>query len=321
MNKLYSPTAKTLWTRAAALLLIAAGCGSAQSAAPAQVTVQLDPLQLHSGAVHLRGAVRTIGLLHADPDWIGTAVENAGAIDVRFVSAAGHAVRAVDVPILALNLDTGGDSDPTRITIRNTVPGGGMLPAGAVVTLQGAGFRSDTRVRLAGMPEPQVDYVNPSELQFTLPAAARLDGLQITAANPDGSAADYLSYWRGVPQGLSREPLINRAIPLFSERTTLDAVLPPQVLTRMNPDYALALALQNPGRVSADITIALASGENARIILPPGTRISREIGELFSRTAPAGGAVIVKSSEPVQVLGILADRRAGTVLPVALAVR
>jgi hypothetical protein len=320
MNKLYSLTAKILWTRAAALVLIAAGCGSAQSAAPAQVTVQLDPLQLHSGAVHLRGAARTIGLLHADPDWIGTAVENAGAIDVRFVSAAGHGVHAGEVPILALNPDTGGDSDSTRISIRNTVPGGGMLPAGAVVTIQGAGFRPDTRVKLAGLPAPQVDYVSPSELQFTLPAAARLDGLQITAANSDDSA-DYLSYWRGVPQGLSREPLINRAIPLFSERTTLDAVLPPQVLTRMNPDYALALALQNPGRVSADITIALASGENARIILPPGTRISREIGELFSRTALTGGAVIVKSSEPVQVLGILADRRAGTVLPVALAVR
>jgi hypothetical protein len=58
-----------------------------------------------------------------------------------------------------------------------------------------------------------------------------------------------------------------------------------------------------------------------RIALPAGTRLSRTLRELFGGNALTHGAVAVKSSQPIQVLGLLADRRGGTVLPVALAVQ
>jgi hypothetical protein len=313
-----------------------------------KVTLTSSPFAT-AGGIRLTGIRSTasgIGLFNGEGDIFGAAVQNAGGIDVRFVSASPHSSPSADDPTLAVSFDVADDAAPGEATliglspltsggagvasgriqvggsmsIRNVVPGGGKLAAGAVVTLQGRGFRPDTQLKLAGLGDVQVSYINSSEIQFTLPQSARLDGLRITAVNPDNSAAEYISYWRGVPQGESVEQLIARTIPLFSIRTVLAAVLPSQILTKIDPNYLLALALQNPGLASADVTLTLASCSSVRIALPPGARISREIKELFGAAAAPGSAVFVKSSQPIQVLGLLGDRRAGTVLPFALAV-
>jgi hypothetical protein len=303
------------YSRLTCNILLLAAAANAQSGSTAQLHVTLDSPQARAGAVRLGGIARGAGLFHDGGDAIGTAVQNAGGVDVKFVSAGGKR------PVLTVNFERSGEEETAPISIRNVVPGGGMLPANAVVTLLGAGFRPDTRVKLEGLAEPQVSYVSPAELQFALPADTRMDSLRITAANPDEAAAEYVSYLRGVPQGESAEPLIARTIPLFSNKTAMSAVLPAQVLTRINSDYVLGLALQNPGLASAEIAVQLASGESVRIALPAGTRLSRTLGVLFGGNALTHGAVVVKSSQPIQVLGLLADRRGGTVLPVALAVQ
>jgi hypothetical protein len=343
------------------LILTAAALATAQPARPtrissetapaggtAQVKVLLTPTQAASaGAIRLTGArskVRGAGLFDSEGDLFGTAVLNGGSIDVRFVSPGARFGRSESSPMLTVDFEMAGDTQPGESTpidlvaadsgepggasgriqaggslsIRNVVPGGGMLPAGAVVTLQGMGFRPDTRVKIAGLQDLDVSYISHSELQLTMPAPTRMDGLRITATNPDDAAAEYVAYWRGTPQGESVEPLIARTLPLFSTRTGRSAVLPPQVLTQLNADYVVGLALQNPGLAPADITVALASGGSVRIALPPGARVSRGLDELFGTGAKAT-AVLVNSSQPIQVLGLLGDRRAGTVLPVVLA--
>jgi hypothetical protein len=165
-----------------------------------------------------------------------------------------------------------------------------------------------------------VSYISPAAIQFRLPADLRMDGLQVTAQNPGEAAVEYVAHWRGVSQGDSKDPLIARTLPLFSTKTARRTALPPQILTQINPDYVLGLALQNPGLESADITVSAASGAHVRIVLPPGARISRELGELLAPALPAPGVITVTSSQPIQVLGLLGDRRSGTVLPVALVV-
>jgi hypothetical protein len=346
-----------------ALILAAAALGNAQTGRPAlrvsseiappggtaQVKVMLPSQSSTGGSIRLTGTRSTangIGLFGGAGDVFGAAVQNAGGIDVKFVSGNLQSSRSSGDTTLAVNFDLADDARPGEttlidlsplasgstgaasgriqvggsISIRNVVPGGGLLPAGAVITLQGRGFRPETQVKLAGLPDVQITYIGHTEIQFTLPIAARLDGLRIIAANPDESAAEYVSYLRGVPQGESVEPLIARTTPLFSTSTVLAATLPSQLLAQIDQNYLFALALQNPGLVPADITMTLASGGSVRIALPPGARISREIRELFGVAATSGGAVSVKSSEPIQVLGLLGDRRAGTVLPFALAV-
>jgi len=325
-----------------ALILTAAALGNAQTAHPAlhvssetaapggtaQVKVMLTPSPFTgAGGFRLTGMRSTasgIGLISGTSNAFGAAVQNADGIDVEFVSSRGRSGDSAAEPALAVNFDAAEDAaEYVRVagslSIRNVVPGGGELPAGAVVTLQGRGFRPETQVKLAGLPDVRVSYISPSEIQFALPAPARLDGMRITASNADEPAAEYVSYWRGVPQGTSTDPLIARTTPLFSTTTVLAAVLPSQILTRIDPNYLVALALQNPGLLPADITITPASGGSVRIALPPGARISREIRELFGAAA-SGSAVSVTSSQPIQVLGLLGDRRAGTVLPFALAV-
>jgi len=319
-----------------ALILTIAALGNGQPAAPqveiintaartpvtAQVKVLLpSPESSPTGAIRLtvaRGGERGLALFLAGGDIFGAAVRDGDRIDVSYVVQSG---RDANRPLLIVDPDTSdGIQTGGSLSIRNVVPGGGILPAGAVVTLQGGGFRPDTRVQLAGPPDPLLRYISPSEIQLTLPLAARIDGLEITARNPDDSSSRYISHWRGTPAGESAEPLIARTIPLFTQRTTRSAVLPPAAITRVEPDYILALALQNPGLVPAEITVASGPGTGARILLPPGGRFSREIGELLGTTSSAQGAVTVNSSEPIQVLGLLGNRRAGTVTPLALTV-
>jgi hypothetical protein len=145
-----------------------------------------------------------------------------------------------------------------------------------------------------------------------------MDGLSVTAVNPDGSSVEYISHWRATEAGESADPLIARAIPLFSRRTAVSAVLPAVPVGRLAPAYVLALALQNPGTASAEIAVALGTEIRARIVLPPGVRLTREIGELLG-IQRADGLVRVSSSQPIQVLGLLGNRRTGTVTPIALA--
>jgi hypothetical protein len=298
----------------------------APPAGASQATVLLPPPRPSSaGAVRLtiRGDARELALFNGEGDIFGAAVKTGDGIELNFVA---RPEREADRPILAVDFDTppavsaAGPRIPAggSLSIRSVVPGGGEVRAGSVVTLRGTGFRPDTRIRFAGLPELSVSYISASEIQVTAPAAVGMDGLSITAVNPDGSSPEYLSHWRATETGESADPLIARAIPLFSRRTAVSAVLAAAPVGRLAPGYVLALALQNPGPASAEISVALGTEIRARIVLPPGGRLTREIVELLG--GPADGLVKVTSSQPIQVLGLFGNRRTGTVMPIAVAV-
>src|SRR5262249_2801727 len=208
-------------------------------------------------------------------------------------------------------------------SILNVVPGGGVLPAGSVVSIRGIGFQPKTQVQLNAIKFSSIRYVGPQEIQFTLAADTNMTGQKIQVVNPDGSQDTYFSILRGVPLMQGAQPLLARAVPVFSSMTHSWAVFSPIAPTAAG--VFTGIALQNPGVAPANISVSLFSSSNTLLgsssfTVPSGYRLMTETSELAQGAAPGFGSyLVVSSTTPVQVFGFAADTGAGAVTPFAAA--
>src|SRR5215472_15127282 len=143
------------------------------------------------------------------------------------------------------------------INITNIVPGGGVLPAGTVVSIQGMGFQPLTQVQLNAIKFSSIQVVSPQEIQFTLAEATNMTGQKIQVVNPDGSQDTYFSYMRGIPLARSSQPLLANAVPIYSSVTHSKAVFAP-VVPASNSQFT-GIAVQNPNVAPASVTVGLYS--------------------------------------------------------------
>ena len=206
------------------------------------------------------------------------------------------------------------------ISISNVVPGGGILAAGSMVSVQGVGFQSKTQVQLNSIKASSIAVVSPEEIRFTLAESTNMTGQKIQVVNPDGSQDTYFTYLRGTPFGQSNRALLDDAIPVFSSLTHSVAMVAP--MAPPSASQFTGIAMQNPGAVTADITVALYSPAGALLgslvaTLPAGSWMMRETSELTGVIPLAGDYAEVSSSEPIETFGFLGDDLAGTITPFA----
>jgi hypothetical protein len=301
-----------------------------------------------------------ISLFNAAGDVIGAAVVDGGKVNMKFASPKGTFGTDLDYPIMtvalrlkptaqnghvfpvildpsasfwrdlfglpiAMELKPGSITVGGSISVTNVLPGGGFLPAGATFRILGMGFSRDTKVQLNGLKASGIEFVNTGEIRVTLRDAGILDGTKISVTNPDKSSDTYYSYLRGVPIGQSVRPLLARTVPVFSSNTMFEGVLPSTISPMVNPDYFTAIGLQNPGRATAIVTVESHGSGGAltgstTVTLPPGSRFSREVSELFGSVLPTGSYLRVTATRPVQALGLLGNDRTLVVTPLAMVV-
>jgi hypothetical protein len=207
------------------------------------------------------------------------------------------------------------------ISITNIVPGGSVLPAGSVVSIQGVGFQNKTQVQLNAIKASSIAFISPEEIQFTLAEETNMTGQKIQVVNPDGSQDTYFCYLRGIPLLQSGQPLLQNTVPIFSPVTHSKAVFGPMGTLPAN-EFS-GVAIQNPGIVPVDVTASLYSAQNAllggsTIRMPPGYRFIKETSELTNGVAPPlGSYIVVLSTQPVQAFGFIADESQSTLSPFA----
>lgn len=224
-------------------------------------------------------------------------------------------VPAVVKPIAPATVTIGG-----TISIVNVVPGGGPQPAGAVIRIEGLGFRPRTQVQLNNVPAKSVSVVSSTEIDIVLAQATDMTGKKIQVVNPDGSQDTYFSYLRGVNMGVSNWALLNNCVPIFSSVTHSRAVF--HALAPAGPQQFSGIALQNPSSFPVNVTVSLRDAANSLIAkstlpLPSGYRFMREIHELLGATAAPGNTLIVTADQPIQIFAYIADIAAHTVTPFA----
>lgn len=207
------------------------------------------------------------------------------------------------------------------VSITNVVPGGGLLPAGSVVSVQGMGFQPKTQIQLNAIKASSIAVVSSNEIQITLAQATNMTGQKIQVFNPDGSHDTYFSYMRGIPLLQSASPLLQNTVPIFSSVAHSQALFAP--MGGLPANQFSGIAVQNPGVLPANVTVSLYSAQNAllggsTLSLPSGYRFIAETSELSLGVAPpAGSYVVVSSTQPVQSFGFIANASQSTLNPFA----
>ena len=321
---------------------------------PKPIVMGIAAITIDTGVVGPVMGVALYGPTGATSDAIGAAVPSATGLAVRTISPSGTFGTDAGVPILSVTLAVPPDAlpgthaslflDPAAsvwidpfgqpyaqqikngefevggtVSINDVFPGMGLLPAGSSVAVRGIGFQPGALVEIDGVPVSATNFVSSSEIDAILAVDADLYGRRVRIRNPDLSAASYRSYLRAAWLGRSGNPLLASTDPIFSPQTFTGAFF----TSAPGPGQFLALALQNPAAGSADLSVELRSTAGRSIAttaltLPPRTRISRQASELFAGVpVPADAFLVVRSSSPVQMLGLLGDDAAGTVEPVA----
>jgi IPT/TIG domain-containing protein len=205
------------------------------------------------------------------------------------------------------------------VSISNIVPGGGLLPAGTKIAIQGIGFQPNSKIQIDETKFINQTYVSPNEIDITLSKATNMTSRRVRVTDQStNETVTYYSYARTVATGRSTHALIAATVPLFSQSTWTLGYLDPVV----SGSQYTGLAVQNPTSTAANVTLQLLSTNGSvlktKVInLAAYHRISRDLTEFFVGAVPSNGnAVKVTSSVPVQVLGLLVDDTLGTVDPI-----
>jgi hypothetical protein len=209
------------------------------------------------------------------------------------------------------------------ISILDVVPGGGVQPAGTVVSIKGMGFQPKTQVQLNAIKATSIQLISSSEIQFTLAEPTNMTGQKIQVVNPDNSQDTYFSYLRGLTLAQSSQSLLQGAVPIFSSVTHSAAAFT-QIAPASGSQFT-GVAIQNPSIAPANVTVALYSSGNALLgsssfTLRSGYRLMGSTPEFTQgAAAPMGSYLLVTSTQPIQIFGFLGDNASGTVVPFAAA--
>jgi hypothetical protein len=229
--------------------------------------------------------------------------------------------------------------------VSDVLPAGGLLPDRTLIKIFGAGFNANTRVSIEGTSIVPADQtlVNSGEIDVkicngtvadgatTCPgtgATFQLDGERVRVKDKDTNfVIEYYTYLRADDEpGSSANAQVNLVHPMFSRVTYLSATIPLAV----SATQFTGLSLQNTNASDSGIKIELLDASNASLanvsfILhglgadTAGKKITRDVIADWFPSPPAGAAkvrVTVTSGPAVQVLGMLGDTSAGTIVPV-----
>lgn len=204
------------------------------------------------------------------------------------------------------------------ISITDIVPGGGLLPAGSIVSILGMGFQPNTQIQLNAIKASSISVISPNEIQFALAEPTNMTGQKIQVVNPDGSQDTYFSYLRGIPLFASNHALLQNTLPVFSSLTHSSAMYAP--MGGLPASQISGVAVQNPNLTPAFVTVSLYSALNLQVgsstvSVPSGYRFIAETSELTNASPQAGSYIVVTSTQPVQSFGFIADESQSTLLP------
>jgi IPT/TIG domain len=300
------------------------------------------------------GSVRDAAIFSPGGDVSGVAVTESGATRFFFSSPLGTFGESSDTPVITLaypvrstavdgqstnlmldaddsqwlnpkgkpyqfELSSGAMTVGGTLSISDVVPGAGTPPAGTLISIVGVGFEPESKVDFGEAHVATTQYVNSKLIQVTLRDAAEIRGQRIRIDNPDNERAVYFPYQRTKRVGKSKHALVAAAYPLFSQTAQTVGYFQPT----LQGTVFSGIALQNLNSTTAKATVQLYSQggvllSTRKLSLATNTYLARDLVELFPGVTPGDGTeLMVTSPAAIQMLGLLGDDSAGTLLPVA----
>ena len=222
-----------------------------------RIVMDLDP--------SVFGNIGKVSVFSAAGDAYGIATAQGQHLDASFTSPSGGIGQLRNLPILVATvpiLQTGAPgavaaiaADPSQSTwqdpmgnaysvtvvpgsvtaggslsVQGVTPGGGILPAGAKLQIQGSGFAPQTTVTIDGVVIASTVFVSPQEIDMILGAPAEMTGKRLVLTSPGASGVTYFASLGGVassswlPPG-PVNPLFPNAQPVFPLEAQLTGIL------------------------------------------------------------------------------------------------
>lgn len=186
-----------------------------------------------------------------------------------------------------------------ELSVGKLVPGGGLLPEGTVIEVEGSGFQPSTEMELEGVSVSSVRFVSSERMALTLGAPAELTSKRLRIRNPGGEQVEFIT-----SLGFStKDPPVGIAAvqPVFPTRPVLAASGPGGF--GAGGSVRTFIAIQNQNVSSVEVTVI---GTGLRGIYVSRTAISLSPGEtkLIEPRFISGGsfASILVASLPVRML-------------------
>jgi uncharacterized protein (TIGR03437 family) len=178
--------------------------------------------------VHFSSPSGSIGQLPGLPIAVLTAPVNAGAT-----------VPVTIDPSLAPWLDTNGKPYAVTVTpggfrtggamwLRSVTPGGGYLPAGTVLRVNGGGFDATTRVAVDGVSIATQQWIDPERMELTLGGGTEMTAKHMTVTNGSGERQEFFTAIPSAPSAsVSPFPGVFPIVPMnVSQKITADSSIP-----------------------------------------------------------------------------------------------
>lgn len=205
------------------------------------------------------------------------------------------------------------------IAISDVIPGGGVVNPGTTIAIKGIGFDATSVVDINEGIIASQTFVSANEIDVTLSAALDMTAKRVRVTkSTTNERSEYFSYPRTTLQGRSTHGLVASSYPLFATSTWTLAYFRPT----LSGSQFSGLALQNLTGASITARAQLYSSKGkllstANLTLPKNTRMVKDYAEIFpGQVAGTGTIVKVTSNTGIQLLGLLGDDAASTVLPV-----
>ena len=263
------------------------------------------------------GDIASVAVFSAAGDAIGYANVQGQHVDAHFSAISGSIGQLPDIPIFtvriavlpgvaagtkrSLTLDatgadwTGPQNSVYSVTVvpgefsiggtlfvKGVTPGGGLLPSGTVVRIEGAGFDAGTTLSADGIAMSPLRVFGSQAMEFTLAGSTELTGVQFHLRNSAGKEIDFFPALPSVPDGTP--PLGTNPHVMIPLRTHTAAAL----------GMAMSIGRQFVGLLNqttepVDIRVLTTNGNtptsSSVITIPAGALQYEEVqGDLFETT-------------------------------------
>lgn len=91
----------------------------------------------------------------------------------------------------ALTINPGTFTVGGSLSIQGVTPGGGLLPSGNIVQIDGTGFDATTTVVIDGVRVASTQLVSPQQINLTLGGSTEMNGKHVHVSNASGESRDY----------------------------------------------------------------------------------------------------------------------------------
>src|ERR1700722_3420802 len=299
-----------------------------------------SPTLVSSGSVSMNfdpaifGNIVSAAAFSATGDQTGFATLNGAQVTAYFSSSTASLGQLPDLPVFAVTVPvlatakTGATSsitlDPTKapwqtggatatvsvnpgtftvggaISIQNVTPGGGLLPAGTVVTINGTGFDPTATVTIDGVSVASTQLISAQQINVTLGGATEMSGKHVHGVNAAGKSVDYFSSLSAISSVEGSSVALALLLPSLPAVPQTTAQWDIQVGQPMLTDYS---CLQNPSASPVTATYYFANQSSPlmvtsqSVVVPPyGLYIANT-----SALAAGRGPLYMTASAPLRM--------------------